>query len=458
VTSPRESNSPDIANQPVDPTPLCEGRFVLFRRLGSGSQAETFEAVDRAEGRVVALKRFNVHGATNWKDVELAEREARVLSTLSHPALPGYVHHFEQEGALYLVMEKVEGEDLAKQLDAGKRFSFEELFHLLEVLADVFAYLHQRSPPVLHRDVKPSNIVRRPDGGFSLIDFGSVRDGLRPTGGSTVVGTFGFMAPEQFQGRAVPATDLYGTGATVLTLLTGLTPDKLPHRGLEIDVRAALPTSTPEPWIVLLERLLVLDPDRRCVSLRSLLPALNPARFGDTDNRERNPRPSHGQGDSNANSPDLNGPYRDDSDWIIGGGTLLPFFLVVVLSVLRLALFLVLRVAVPALLNVLSILFGRSLRDAAADVSRAGQTTYRQLSRAIEGISRANPGGVRRRYRRMDPAGHWQRRRSMFDDEPPPRAREMRDGRQMRIGDLNVVLPSDPSETRQHEPPRRPKR
>jgi serine/threonine protein kinase len=455
VASQPESNPPETTDPSVDPTPLCDGRFVPFRRLGSGSQAETLEAVDRAHGCAVAIKRFNVHGASNWKDVELAEREARVLSKLSHPALPAYVHHFEQDGALYLVMEKVEGEDLAKRLESGKRFSFEELSQLLEVLADVFAYLHQLSPPVLHRDVKPSNIVQRPDGGFALIDFGSVRDGLRPAGGSTVVGTFGFMAPEQFQGRAVPATDLYGTGATILTLLTGLTPDRLPHRGLQVDVRAALPASTPEPWIALLDRLLVLDPDQRSVSLRSLLPALAPSRPPDANHSPASPRPHPGLGDSDANAPILDGLYRQDSDWIIGGGTMLPFFLVVVLSLLRLALFLVLQVAVPTLLTLLSIFFGRSLKNAAADVSRAGQTTHQQLSRAIAGISRANPVVGRRRHRHMYPPGPFRHRRAVFDDEPPPAPRDARNRRRMRIGDFDVELPPDAAETREPEPPRR---
>ncbi|HMA97577.1 MAG TPA: serine/threonine protein kinase, partial [Polyangiaceae bacterium] len=78
MTRPNDLDAAQAA-APVDTTPLCNGRFVPFRRLGAGSQAETLEAVDRADGRVVALKRFDVHGAQSWKDVELAEREARVL-------------------------------------------------------------------------------------------------------------------------------------------------------------------------------------------------------------------------------------------------------------------------------------------------------------------------------------------------------------------------------------------
>src|SRR6185295_6373321 len=116
----------------------------------------------------------------------------------------------------------------------------EALWRLLGDAGEVLDYLHGRVPPVIHRDIKPSNVIRRPDGSFALVDFGSVRDSLKPEGGSTVVGTFGYMAPEQFQGRALPASDVYGVGATLIALVSGLEPEDLPHRGLAVDVEAAL--------------------------------------------------------------------------------------------------------------------------------------------------------------------------------------------------------------------------
>src|SRR6478609_8052069 len=102
--------SPENSSIPTPPSAeeLGQGRYVITGSLGAGSQGETLDAVDKREGRPVAIKRFTLRVAKSWKDVELAEREATVLSSLNHPGLPRYIEHFEEDGALYLVMEKVE--------------------------------------------------------------------------------------------------------------------------------------------------------------------------------------------------------------------------------------------------------------------------------------------------------------------------------------------------------------
>src|SRR5271170_4863871 len=87
---------------------LRAGRYLVKQKLGGGSQGTTYEATDAQTGERVAIKRFDVRGATKWKDVELAEREARVLATLDHPLVPRYLANFEENGSLYLVMAKVE--------------------------------------------------------------------------------------------------------------------------------------------------------------------------------------------------------------------------------------------------------------------------------------------------------------------------------------------------------------
>jgi serine/threonine protein kinase len=242
---------------------LKDGRYVLVRKLGDGAQGTTFEAVDGREGKLVAIKRFDVKGAAKWKDVELAEREARVLASVSHPMLPTYIDHFEEGGSLYLVMEKIEGESLAALRKRGARFGEKEAIRLLRDASEALEYLHGASPAIVHRDLKPGNVIRKPDGSHAFVDFGAVRDRLKAEGGSTVVGTFGFMAPEQFQGRAQPSSDVYGIGATVIAMLSGIDPEDLPHKGLRIDVPAALKGKASDALIATLTAMTDPDPDTR---------------------------------------------------------------------------------------------------------------------------------------------------------------------------------------------------
>jgi hypothetical protein len=253
---------------------LRDGRFVVLGSLGAGAQGHTYDGVDKREGRAVAIKRFDVRFAKTWKDAELAEREARVLQSLSHPRLPKYLDHFEQDGSLYLVMEKMEGESLAAIQKRGALLSETDVIRLLHDASDVLDYLHGREPPVIHRDLKPGNVIRRPDGTFAFVDFGAVRDKLRPEGGSTIVGTFGFMSPEQFQGRALPASDVYAIGATALSMLTGRQPEDLPHKGLAIDVRAALGNRGDGRLADALTLMLDPDPDRRPARIAPVLAKL----------------------------------------------------------------------------------------------------------------------------------------------------------------------------------------
>jgi serine/threonine protein kinase len=252
-------------------TELRGGRYALVRTLGEGSQGETFEAIDKRDGKTVALKRFRVGNAKAWKDVELAEREASTLASLEHELLPRYIEHFEEDGALVLVMERIEGESLAELRKRSFRGSVSDVHRLLGDASRALTYLHGRAPPVVHRDLKPGNVIRRPDGSFAFVDFGAVRDRLKLAGGSTVVGTFGYMAPEQFQGRASAASDVYGIGATALAMLTGCEPEDLPHKGLGIDVASAVPAGTPAPLVRTLEAMLEPDPEKRASSIREAM-------------------------------------------------------------------------------------------------------------------------------------------------------------------------------------------
>jgi hypothetical protein len=254
---------------------LRSGRYVVRGRLGEGAQGVTYEATDTKTGGVVAIKRFNVGGAESWKEVELAEREARVLATLDHPLLPRYVEHFEDDGALFLVMEKVEGETLDAIRRREGALPEAEVRRFLACADRALTYLHGRGSPIVHRDIKPKNVVRRPDGSYVLVDFGAVREVLARSAASTIVGTMGYMAPEQFQGRALPASDVYAVGATALAALSGVEPETLPHKGLRTDARGALAGRASPEIVAAIESMMEPDPDLRPTSLSAVLDGMN---------------------------------------------------------------------------------------------------------------------------------------------------------------------------------------
>jgi hypothetical protein len=355
---------------------LRDGRYVVTKILGQGSQGSTFEAVDKKEGRLVAIKRFDVRGAKAWKDVELAEREARVLASLEHPRLPSYIEHFEEGGRLYLVMQKIEGKSLAQKLERGERLGEREVERLLHDAADALEYLHAHG--VVHRDLKPGNVIQRDDGSYAFVDFGAVRDGFRTEGGSTVVGTFGYMAPEQFQGRALPASDVYAVGATSLAMLTGKQPEDLPHRGLGIDVAAALRGVASEGLTRALARMLEPDPDRRATRIE----APRVSRPGGESAREsrRAQRKARRASRKERRAARQGGRRRR-----------LPFpplfFVLVALAAARVAVSLALFVLVPALLTLLSLVFGPALRDAARAVTRGGRRAYGAIEQQVRDFS-----------------------------------------------------------------------
>lgn len=411
-----------MVDEPV-PTTLRNGRYAVIRPLGEGSQGATFEAVDKREGRPVAIKRFRVRGAKSWKEVELAEREARVLASITHPLLPRYVEHFEEAGELFLVTEKIEGETLLSMRKRGARTSEADAVRFLRDAAAALDYLHTLSPPVVHRDIKPSNVIRRPDGSFALIDFGSVRDRMKPEGGSTVVGTFGYMAPEQFQGRAMPASDVYAVGATALSMLTGREPEDLPHKGLAIDVKAALGSGVSSALVSALAAMLEPDPEKRAPRIAPLLGRIGPAPRAPEPARAAGAPPAEQRGNRKRDKREERAAWKDGKEarreaeraakearweaeraakearreakravrhhhgqrsghgWANVPGPIL-FLLMFGLSMGQLAVTLALRVAIPVVFTLLSIVFGKSWRDAAKNVSQAGKIAIEAMGRA----------------------------------------------------------------------------
>lgn len=219
-------------------------RYSILYILGQGGIGITYAAEDLKTGEKVALKAVSLRRTDDLKVLELFEREARILAQVQHPAIPRYIDYFEvgkrRDRFFYLAQQLAEGQCLARLIENGWHPPAIEVRWMANQILDILVYLQQLVPPVIHRDIKPQNIIRRDDGQLFLVDFGAVQDVYHQTitGGSTVVGTYGYMAPEQFRGKAVLATDLYGLGATIIYLLTSKTPTDLPQRKLKIDFRS----------------------------------------------------------------------------------------------------------------------------------------------------------------------------------------------------------------------------
>lgn len=225
----------------MDGNKLLNERYEIKEILGRGGFATTYLAVDTETQQKCAIKCLLFRKIEEWKTWELFEREAKILKGLDHPQIPKYIDFFsietEEDIELYLVQEYVEGKSLAQLVREGKYFSEHEVIEIGLEITNILNYLHSFSPPIIHRDIKPSNIIltQSPSSEESgvglvyLIDFGAVREKMISDystvgGGSTIVGTYGYMPIEQFEGRVLPASDIFSLGITLIALLSRKEP------------------------------------------------------------------------------------------------------------------------------------------------------------------------------------------------------------------------------------------
>lgn len=229
-------------------------RYEIQRQLGKKAGRRTLLTRDLQTEELVVIKLLLFDDDFQWDDLKLFEREAETLKSISHPAIPKYLAYFEIDTPNYkgfaLVQNYIPAESLEAQMKAGRSFSEAEVKELTIALLGIIQYLHHRQPPIIHRDIKPSNILLTNRSGNSvgdvyLVDFGSVQTVIRSSSTMTIVGSYGYMPPEQFSGKASPASDLYGLGTTLIHLVTGQHPGDLPQKDLEIQFAQAAPHITP---------------------------------------------------------------------------------------------------------------------------------------------------------------------------------------------------------------------
>lgn len=206
--------------------------YSVERLLGQGGMGNVYLARQTALGdRLVALKEIYLQADSPESQaqlVELLKREARILATLDHPGIVKVLDFFEEDGAHYLSMDYISGSSLQELCNQGP-VPLERVYDWVDQICEILGWLHERQPPVVVRDLKPSNLLVTPEGRVRLIDFGiaGVKDNLART--ATVLkgaGTVGYAPVEQFGMKAGTDTraDIYALGATLYSLLTGEVP------------------------------------------------------------------------------------------------------------------------------------------------------------------------------------------------------------------------------------------
>ena len=222
-------------------------RYELEELVGTGGMSSVFKARDRLLERQVALKILHEHYLADADYVERFRNEARAVAQLAHPNIVTVIDRGEQDGRQFIVFEYVEGENLKQVVTRSGALPVREAVDLALQIARALGYAHQRG--IVHRDVKPQNVILNEDGRAKVTDFGIARsldvDGMTQTG--TVLGTSDYIAPEQAQGQRVDEkTDVYSLGVVLYELLSG----ELPFRGEGFVAVAMQHVNEPPPSVL----------------------------------------------------------------------------------------------------------------------------------------------------------------------------------------------------------------
>jgi len=213
---------------PLEPESyLQDRRYQILRQLSFGGFSAVYLARDNG-GRFVVVKESCLPQSeeVQSKAAELFAREAAVLAKIDHPNIVKVLDHFTEGGRQYIVLEHLKGLDLGRYVKETGVATDTASLNIARQIIDALQYLHSQSPPIVHRDITPDNLLLCPDGKVMIIDFGAAKEIVGEFTG-TIIGKQSYMAPEQFKGRPEPASDIYSLGATLYYMATGKAPEPL---------------------------------------------------------------------------------------------------------------------------------------------------------------------------------------------------------------------------------------
>ena len=204
------------------------GRYYVLEQIGSGGSSDVYKVRDVYQGTFYAMKRYITSDPANQDNLlEGMEKELNALRHCSHPVLPKIFNLIKEEENFFLIMEYIEGINLKEYIMKNGAVKKKLLVNIMEQVCSGLYYLHSLEPPIIYRDLKPSNIILKDDGSIKLIDFGIAKRYSRDVADEFALGSKGFAAPEQFgnaNGKGLfntdIRTDIYGIGTTMYYLLT----------------------------------------------------------------------------------------------------------------------------------------------------------------------------------------------------------------------------------------------
>ncbi|MBQ3524407.1 MAG: serine/threonine protein kinase [Clostridia bacterium] len=212
---------------------LVDGKYKILNKVGQGGMSAVYLAMNEKANKQWAVKEVRKDGV---KDFEIVKQglvaEIEILKKLSHPYLPSIVDVIDTDDSFIIIMDYIQGNSLNIALEEYGAQPQEYVINWAKQLCDVLGYLHTRTPAIIYRDMKPANIMLKPDGNITLIDFGTAREFKEKNlADTTCLGTVGYAAPEQFggMGQTDARTDIYCLGATLYHLVTGKNPCEPPY-------------------------------------------------------------------------------------------------------------------------------------------------------------------------------------------------------------------------------------